>query len=368
MIDTGDLFPHWGNEHSLVLEENMGKQDYVIESDFEDLHGNRDEAPDLELDISDSDNPIIKAALADEDWVPPEDDDEDESGDEEEDTDEDDDDEDDSDEDSDEDDDEEESDESDDEDDEDEDEKYSRKVQKRIDRERDARRRDKVEADRKLAHMERRLKYRDAKDEYAQEEREDEVKLRKLKKKKVEALEEGETTTVVDIDDEILDIKANRKAKQLELKQQKDGLDTDDDISDDSGTPDAGKRWLERHPQFHTNQTFRNVTLQADKMVAARGLDRNTEKYYEEMEKILKPQFPEIIKTVKVRTKKRKTLKKKRSAVGPTSKSGVRRSGKKRSPRGRIRLTKADQQQMEIFGLDPTNPVDAKAWAAEKGS
>jgi hypothetical protein len=33
-----------------------------------------------------------------------------------------------------------------------------------------------------------------------------------------------------------------------------------------------------------------------------------------------------------------------------------------------IRLTKKDQEQMEIFGMDPTNPADIKGWAASKGS
>ena len=342
----------------------MGKQEYVIESDFDDLHGDENDLPDLELDISDSDNPIIKAALSDEDWVPPKKDDEDDEDEEDPEEEEDDDLEEES-EDSDEEEEEEESDEDEDEEDEDEDpdEKWSKKVQKRIDRERDGRRRDKADSDRRLAKMERRLKHRDAIDDFAKEEREAETKLRRLKKKKVDALEEGETTKVVDIDDEILDIKADLKTKQFELKQLKDGLETDDDISAESGTPDEGKKWLEKYPQFHTNQQFRNVTLQADKMVAARGLDKNTAKYYEEMAKILQPQFPEIIKIVKVTTKKRKkkVQKKKRSAVGSATKAGTRR--KKRASRGRIRLTKADQEQMEIFGFDPTNPADAKAWA-----
>jgi hypothetical protein len=84
------------------------------------------------------------------------------------------------------------------------------------------------------------------------------------------------------------------------------------------------------------------------------------------MEKILKPQFPKIVKTrAKVTTKnKRKVAKKKRSAVGATSKSGARRTKGRRG--SRIRLTKVDQANMEIFGLDPTNPVDAKAYAANK--
>jgi len=100
-------------------------------------------------------------------------------------------------------------------------------------------------------------------------------------------------------------------------------------------------------------------------MVAARGLDKNTSEYYEEMEKILAPQFPEIVKIAKKSTKGdevKKAAKKRRSAVGGTTKAGTRKGTR----RGVIRLTKADQKNMEIFGLDPKNPNDAKAYAAEK--
>lgn len=352
----------------------MGKKQYVIESDFEDLHGNDDDPTDLELDLSDSDNPIITAALSDEDWVPPEDDDDKDDDDDPDDSDDDDDDDlddpDDGDEEEDEDDDDDGEDDSDDDDDDEEEEedKYSKNVQKRIDRERDARRRDKVTSDRKIAKLERQAKHRDARDEFAEEERGAESKLRKLRKKKIAAKEEGDTTSEVDIDDEILDIKADIKSKQFELKRLKEEIDNDDDISTDTGTPEEGRKWLEKYPQFHTNKTFRDVVLQADKMVAARHLDKNTPEYYQEMEKILKPQFPEIIKIVKVTTKRKRKTNKKRSAVGSTTRSGTRRKTRNKTRGGRIRLTKADQKNMEIFGLDPTNPEDLKEFAANKVS
>lgn len=358
----------------------MGKK-YVVESDFDDLHGNADDAPDLELDLSDSDNPIIQAALSgeDDDWKPPakddEEGDEDEAS-EEEDTDEDDvdDDEDeDSDQDSDEDDDndEDESDESDeDEEEEDDDEKYSKNVRKRIEREREARRRDNEESSRRIAKLEKKAELRDARDEFAREQSEANAKLQKLKAKKVAALDEGTTTEVVDIDDEILDIKADIKAKQIALKQQEADIDTDDDdTQQSSGTPEEGRKFLAKYPQFHTNKKFRDVLLLADKQVAARELDKNTPEYYAEIEKILRPQFPEIVKRpVKVTTKRKKPVRKKRSAVGSTTRPGTRRARKTGTRRGVVRLTKADQQQMQIFGMDPTNPADAKAWADGKGS
>ena len=357
----------------------MGKKQYVIESQFEDLHGNADEAPDLEVDLSDSDNPIIKAALSnDENWTPPKDDQNDEKdeatdedgGDEDEDLDDEDDDSLEDSEDDEVEDDEDDDQAEDDADDEEEDDtsSYSKRVQKRIEREREARRRDKEVADRRIRSLEKKVELRDARDEYLKTKTEAESKLKALRKQKIEALDEGETEKAVDIDDEILDIKADLKSKEIELKQAERDIESTDEPESDSGTPAEGRKFLEKYPQFHSNKQFRDVLLLADKAVAARGFDKNTTRYYAEIEKILQPQFPEIVKRpTKIVTK---PSKKRRSAVGSTTKAGTRRTSasKTRSRRGVVRLTKTDQQQMVIFGMDPTNPVDAKAWAENKGS
>jgi hypothetical protein len=352
----------------------MGKN-YVIESEFEDLHGNPDDAPDLELDLSDSDNPIISAfANGDEDdWKPPVDEEKEEDEPEEDEAEDDDTDEEEDDSELDDEVEDDEEDEAEDDSDEDEDDdKYSKNVKKRIDRERNLRLQEREEANQRIAKLENRARLRDAQDEFNSIKQEADVKLRKLKEQKTEALDDGETSKVVDIDDEILDIKAELKAKELQLKQTKDEIDSSDDSdAGTTNTPPAGRKWLEKYPQFHTNGQFRNVVLLTDKAVAARGFDKNTSEYYEEMERLLQPQFPKIVKSVKISTKRGKaaaSAKKKRSAVGSTTKAGTRRSSKRTSRRGRVRLTKADQQQMEVFGMDPTNPADAKAWAENKAS
>jgi len=352
----------------------MGK--YVVESLFEDLHGSPSDDSDLELDLS-SDNPIIQAAAAGEDdsWEPPKKDDKDEpkesSDDDEEDLDDlhpiDDDEDEDVDEDEDEDEDEgEDDDDPEDEDEDESDEKPKSKVQKRIDRERELRRKEKAEADAKLRRMERKLELRDAKDEFRDLERETESKLRKLRKKKVEAMEEGETESAVDVDDEILDLKAELRARQTKLKDLEKSIDVDDG-PDTSGIPEAGRKWLDKYPEFHTNSQFNTVVLQADKMVASRGFDKNTEKYYAEIEKIVGVQFPEIVskRTAKVSTKG-ESRRKRKSPVGKTQKAGVRTKRAVVSQKGRIRLTKADQDSMRMFGLDPRNPQHAKEWAANR--
>jgi hypothetical protein len=362
-----------------MLEENMGKK-YEVESDFDDLHGNPAEAPDLELDLSDSDNPIIQAALSgeeDDDWTPPKKDDDEEPKkkvlDDDDDDDDDglieldsEDDEEDDEEDAEEDDEEDEDEEDDDEDDK---EKHSAKVQKRIDRERDIRLASEQASNRRIAKLEKKLELQTAQTAFDKEEADAQKKLRALRKKKTAALDEDDNAAIVDIDDQILDIKAERKAKQLQLDQQLKDLDSDDDDAT-TGTPAAGQVWIQKYPEFHSNNQFKQVVLLTDRSVAARGFDKNSEEYYEEMENLLRPQFPNIIKAKKVakaskNAKRKAAAKKKRSAVGSTQKAGTSRSTSKRG-RKVIRLTKADQENMEIFGMDPKNPKEARAWAENK--
>lgn len=353
----------------------MGNK-YVVESTFEDLHGNPAEESDLELDVSDSENPIIQAALdgSDDEWTPPDDDDgekpkkktdddEDDDDDlediEDEDSDE-------EDEDSEKDDDEdadEDADEEDDEDEEEDDKKYSKNVQKRIDRERELRRQEKAESDAKMRRMERKLELRDEKDKLRDEERKTESKLRKLRKQKADALDDNDNSKIVEIDEEMLELKSDLKVRQSEVKKLEENIDIDDG-PDTGGVPEAGRKWLAKYPEFNTNDAFKDVVLTADKMVARRGLDKNTDKYYAEIEKIVAVQFPEIVKqrAAKVRKKPRR----KKPAVGGTQKPGTRKRKTRKGRKGVIRLTKTDQEQMRNFGLDPKNPTHAKEWAANK--
>jgi hypothetical protein len=351
----------------------MGKKNYQIESDFDDLRGNPDDAVDLEVDFSDTDNPIIKAALEegseDENWTPPKDDEDQDDGKKLDDEDDDDlEDLEDNDE-GDEDDDEEDAGDDDEEDDdEDEDDgKYSKNVQKRIDRERNRRKAEREAADARISKLERENAVIRKENAVNAAKAKAESELAKLRKAKVDAKEEGDTEKEVEIDEKILDVKTELRVAESELKIAQESLDSDTNAVTD-GTPPAGLKWLQKYPQFHTNQQFQKVVLTADRMVSDRGFDRNTDSYYEEIEKICAVQFPEIVKPAKKQTRKGKTQatarKKRRSAVGGTSKAGARKASRTRS--GQIRLTKADQHQMEVFGMDPRNPDHIREWASNK--
>lgn len=337
----------------------MGKQ-YVVESDFEDLHGNPAEEQDLEVDFESSDNPIIRAArgerVDDDDWTPPEDaedketaDDEDDSEDEDEDI-------------------EVEDEESDDDEDEpgeeeedDEDKAYSKNVQKRIERERQLR----LKADQRLEAMERKFALREEKDKFVEFKAEQDAKLEKLLAKKEEAYEEGDSKAQARLDDEILEIKSEVRARKSDLERREKELEkapADVDSGDD--TPEPGRKWLNKYPEFHSNKRFQDAVLQADKMIARQGFDKNTDEYYEKIEDIVAVTFPNIVKTRKAKISTKRKTRRKKPAVGGGGKPGAGRTKSRR--RGKVRLTKEDQANMRIFNLDPKNAEHVKEWVANK--
>jgi hypothetical protein len=339
----------------------MGK--YQVDSDFDDLH---DDGEDEELDQS---NPIIKAAFQDdEDWESREKDDtdeddseddadDDETEDEEEDQ-------------------ESDSDESKDDDqdtEDDDDSSYSKKVQQRIDRERNLRLKTERDANRRILKLENREKLRDAKDDFRTKQSEAEQALKGLRKKKRDAKEAGDSDEEIEVDEKILDIKSELRVSESEFKKlEKDLTAEPADEDDTSGLPEPARKWLDKYPQFYTNNKFGRAVRLADQMVNLRGLDKNTDGYYAEIEKILAPQFPEIVKPAKQSTKgdkrkesARKELKRRRGAVGGTTKAGTRRpEGKTR--KGQKRITAGDKAMMLNFGLDPANPEHCKEWALNR--
>jgi len=347
-----------------------GKDRYQVESDFEDLHPESigDDDHDLSVDLSDPDNPIVRAyeegVERDDDWTPPDDDqdpdDEDLDGDED-DTEEDD----------------GESDDDHDDNDDDEDGNYSRNVRKRIKREQnlreDAERRaEALEA--RLGKVEQRLSVQDSADELQKLEAETESKVKELRDRKRRALDDGDVDAQIEIDEQILDAKAELKAKQIELRTRREtasDLGDPDDRLVPSGTPKPGLAWLKKHPEFHSDSRFRNAVLGADKYVASLGYDRNTTEYYEVLERHVKGEFPDYFKprnrkgdNVDVRSGKSR----RKSAVGGTGTESGQRRGSQRTRRGQVRLTKADQENMRRFNLDPTNPEHCKQYAANKSS
>lgn len=166
-----------------------------------------------------------------------------------------------------------------------------------------------------------------------------------------EAKENGETKAEIKLLDELTDLKADLREKSAAHTRAKEA----------APAQDAGKtvvirkveQWMRKHPKYRTDEAFAGFVKAVDKQVAADGFDPETDDYYKELDKRVKTRFPEEYKgskaTEEVRRNKPPTL-------------GLRRESSQGKPRGefetrngKVSLTKAQLQNMRVFGLDPTN-------------
>jgi len=338
---------------------------YQVESEFADLHENVDPfGDDVEVDIEDSDNEIVKAALRDEkdslkakDGQPDEDDDDlfddisptlpddfdeededgqDEDGDEEEDTE--------------------------DEDDEEDADSYSKKVRKRIEREkrRADRERERREAlEQRFSKIEAKLAQQANEDAYNLRKDEIEGKIAELKKKKAEAYENGDTDAQVEIDDQMLDLRTElrfEKSKLKEAQETKAELDSSDDGIDYDKLAPKAREWVEAHPSFKSDKRFQRAVLAADSLISSKGSNPNTDKHYEKIQSLVEDEFPQYFD--------KKTQRPRRKP--PVQESG-RKAPTKRSRRpGKVVITRTDKANMMRFGLDPQNPKHIREYARNK--
>lgn len=348
---------------------------YQIDSDFGDLHDALDDEGELGTSIVDlqGKNPIVDAALADEDDDQGdgstkdgdkgvkddpdfEEDDDDLFGELHEELDEEEDDGEDG---------EQEEEEDDEEEEASDDQKYSKNVKKRIDRERrranrERQRREALES--RLGKVENRLKRQADADAFAERKEEINGKLANLRKKKVEAIEEGNTEDQVELDDQILDL---RTELRVEERRVKDAKETTDDLSDVADGIDYSKLapkaqdWIGEHPEFKTDSKFKRQVIAADSYITSKGSNPNSDKHYARLEEMLQDDFPEYFDE-KPKRKKRKRRK------PPVTESGRKVKVRTRNRRGRVKITREDKQNMMRFGLDPSDPKHLREYAAVK--
>lgn len=335
---------------------------YDIESDFEDLHGteaNEDEG-DVTVDLNE--NKIIQAAMEDSDndldyenddqkdddlfgdIEPQLEDEGDDEGEEEE----------------------EEGEDEVDEEEDDDDAKYSKNVKKRIDRERRRanRERELREATQvRLDRIEAREDARANKDSFNEFEQETTGKLSDLRKKKAQAIEEGDTEAQMDIDDQMLDLKADLRTRKSSLDEATARLDdikdTTDGIEVDVTKLGAkAQAWIAAHPEFNTDGKFRRAVLAADNFITTSGSNPNTKKHYEKLEGLIAKDYPDYFP-------KKRSSKRNKPAVTETGRKASKKfTGSRR--RGKVTLTSADKENMRRFSLDPSNPEHLRQYAANK--
>ena len=254
-----------------------------------------------------------------------------------------------------------------DEEDEDEGESYSKKVKARIDRERrranrERERREALES--RLTRLESRAKVDADEKEFESFKATTEAKLAELRAKKKEAIENGDTDAQIDLDEKILDARSDLKVREARVKEAKEVTRDEGEIGDGidlSKMPPKAREWIDRHPRFKNDARFRRIVLAADNLVSGRGLNPNTERYYDAIEKIVADDFPDEF------GKSKRKDRDERKGRKPVVTNGRRNQGaaEHRKP-GRVKITADDKARMSQFGLDPENPQHLREWAANK--
>lgn len=248
-----------------------------------------------------------------------------------------------------------------------EEESYSDKVKKRIGREK--KRSDRLqnqlsETEARLARLEARWEAEADDKKLTETQAQAQTKLEQLRATKREAIENGDTDKLMEIDDQIFDVRADLRNAETKAKEARQRLDETKRTGEVIDGIDLGKlpkealAWIDNHPQFRTDGKFRRAVLAVDNYLAAKGLNHQTKEYWEKLEREVAEDFPKYFK--------RKPEIRRKPTTTTTGSKGASVSERSERARGKVRITADDKRNMERFGLDPKNRDHLREFAAAK--
>lgn len=255
----------------------------------------------------------------------------------------------------------------DDDEDEDDDDSYSERVKKRIRREK--KRSDRLqsqlsETETRLARLEARWEAEADEKKIAEKREKTQTKLEELRAQKREAIENGDTDKQLEIDEQIFDLRADLRSAETKAEEARRRLEESKrsgeviDGIDLGKLPPQARSWIDKHPQFRTDEKFRRAVLAVDNYLTSKGLNHQTEAYWKKLEKEVAEDFPKYFK--------RKPEVRRKPASATAGSKGATVSEKNGRLRGKIRITAEDKRNMERFGLDPKNRDHLREFAAAK--
>ncbi len=197
------------------------------------------------------------------------------------------------------------------------------------------------------------------------------TELTTLKAQKAAAMEAGETSKVVDLDDKITDIKADKRAREAERTRLREAATKKPDAAAAAATkklhPKA-EAWIEAHPQYKNNASFRAAATAADALLYQGGQNLNSDQYYVKLTKILADQGFDI-KPDDPYLKVRKQPRPGPRGVGSDGTRGGQTNtqvNRDASGRTRVVITKEDKAMAAAMGLDVSDPSVLRSMAREK--
>lgn len=190
------------------------------------------------------------------------------------------------------------------------------------------------------------------------------------------AIEDGNTKEQVRLTDYLTDLKGKKISAEARLQDfPEDGGDlpsysgnVDSDATGQSSESEADK-WMRSRSDWYRKPGFERATRAAnriDKELYTEGYDANDPAYFEELDRRMAKIMPELYDDDGSAEQTGDTKRKRgQSAVaGDDGTSDTRRQTRDRS--GRVKLTKADFDNMRRFGLDPNDNEHVKEYARNK--
>lgn len=192
--------------------------------------------------------------------------------------------------------------------------------------------------------------------------KEAEIKLSGIREKLKVAIEAGDSDAQARLTEELADVKAEVKKAEA-LAEANKGVD---------GTAQPVERyqrlaaqWKRKHQRFNTDEAFAGFVAAIDRALAREGFNRNTDKYYQELDKRVKERFPEEYG-------KAAPPRQRHPASGPDGDGGTSKEGNRPRPgatfqrKGKAHvLSKRQESIMRRVGLDPTDVEDRKTFVRE---
>jgi hypothetical protein len=169
---------------------------------------------------------------------------------------------------------------------------------------------------------------------------------------------------VIELDEKIFDVRADLRSAETKANEARQRLEETKrtgeviDGIDLGKLPPKAREWINAHPQFRSDEKFRRAVLATDNYLASKGLNHQSEDYWQKLEREVAEDFPQYFK-------KKPTIRRKPASATSGSK-GTGRSAEVDRKRGKVRITAEDKRNMIRFNLDPNNRDHIREYAASK--
>lgn len=190
------------------------------------------------------------------------------------------------------------------------------------------------------------------------------------------AIEEGDTGKQIELNMELAEAIASRKAAQIAAEA---------DEEDVSATPPPKaedkslvSEWTERHSDWFGKPGYEKETRMArrlDREIYSEGYEPTEDDYFEELDRRIREKAPQLfemdeedgnVEDSEDNATDDNPRKERRSSVAPVASESSNERGQTKQNPNRVLIDANDKRVMRNFGLDPTNPKHVKEFALNK--